>query len=97
MKYIITENQNERLRMLMSELLENEFAKNNVVCEIKVFNVDDGVFNYKIHVFYNERYEKHGAFYQFVETTKKKIHKVLSNWFNLSEDEYYISSFMNEC
>jgi hypothetical protein len=71
MKYIITENQNERLRMLMSELLENEFAGTNVVCEIKVFNVDDGVFNYKIHAPITTELSNH-----LIKRTKIKTFKV---------------------
>ena len=89
--------------MLMSELLENEFAKNNVVCEIKVYNVDEedeeyehGL-RYDIHVFFNEKYTRTGGMYGFVVATNKKINKLLFNWFGLSIGDYYVSTSSKDC
>jgi choline kinase len=104
MKYIITENQQLRLRNTISQLLDSEIvASSNVVCKIKVHLVDEEEEDYEkglrfdIHVFLNEQYTRTGGWYGFVVATNKKIIKLLRDWFGLNENQYSISITAKDC
>ena len=106
MKYIITENQQLRLRNTISQLLDTELvAGSKVICEIKVYNVDEEEDDYEkglrfdIHVYLNEIYAntRTGGWYGFNVSTNKQIIRLLRNWFGLNEDQYYISTFSKDC
>jgi hypothetical protein len=103
MKYIITEDQQLRLRSTISQLLDSEFESSNVICEIKVHLVDEEEEDYEkglrfdIYVFLNGQYTRTGGWYGFVVATKKKIIRILRDWFGLNEDQYYISTLEKEC
>jgi choline kinase len=104
MKYIITENQQLRLKSTISQLLDSEIvASSNVVCEIKVHLVDEEEEDYEnglrfdIYVFLNEEYVKTGGMYGFIVATKKKINRVLHTWFGLNENQYVISTSSKNC
>jgi len=105
MRYIITENQQQRMRKMILELLENEFAESNVVCEIKVYDVDEEEKDYEVErglkydifVYLNEKFTRAGGIYGFTVATDKKINKILSGWLGLSENEYYVSILVKDC
>jgi len=103
MKYIITENQHKRIIKRMSEILNNEFEKTNIVCGITIQEVDkdDDEYNeglkYDIFVSFNDKFTKAAGLYGFKVATERKIRKLLRDWFGLENYEYYISSFVKDC
>jgi hypothetical protein len=105
MKYIITENQHKRIIRKMSEILNNEFEKTNIVCGITVQEVDVEKFDYEvdkglkydIFVSFNEKYTRTAGLHGFKVATDMKIRKILRDWFGLDNYEYYISSIVKDC
>lgn len=105
MKIIITEDQQERMRSRISELLNYEFRESNVICKIEVhlpdeeekdYEIEKGL-KYDIVVYLNESFTRIGGIYGFRVGTEKKIKKLLSNWFNLDENEYSIWILVRDC
>jgi len=103
MKYIITENQHKRIIKRMSEILNNEFEKTNIICGITIQEVDkdDDEYNeglkYDIFVSFNDKFTRAAGLYGFKVATERKIRKLLRDWFGLENYEYYISSFVKDC
>jgi hypothetical protein len=113
MKYIITENQQNSLKKSMSELLNYKFKNSKVVCNIIVHDVDmeDNDYEYEkglrydIYVYLNNSFVGTGnnsfvgtgGIYGFRISTEKQIKRLLSNWFGLNDNEYYISIFTKDC
>jgi hypothetical protein len=89
----------------MSEILNNEFEKTNIVCGVTVHEVDEEEFDYEVNkglkydifVFLNEKFTRTAGVYGFTVSTTKKINCILSDWFGLTEDEYYISILVKDC
>lgn len=105
MKIIITEDQQERMRSRISELLNHEFRESNIICKIEVrppdeeendYEIEKGL-KYDIIVYLNESFTRTGGIYGFRVGTEKKIKKLLSNWFDLDENEYSIWILVREC
>jgi len=103
MKYIITENQHKRIMRRMSEILNNEFEKTNIICSITIQEVDkdDDDYNeglkYDIFVSFNDKFTRAAGLYGFKVATERKIRKILRDWFGLENYEYYISSIVKDC
>ena len=103
MKYIITENQHKRIIKRMSEILNNEFEKTNIICGITIQEVDkdDDEYNeglkYDIFVSFNDKFTRAAGLYGFKVATERKIRKLLRDWFGLENYEYHISSIVKDC
>jgi len=106
MKYIITESQQERMRKRISELLNDKFKESNVICDIVVREIDEEEYDYEIErglkydifVYLNEAFVRAGGgVFGFRVATTKKIKRMLSDWLNLNENEYYISTLVKDC
>jgi hypothetical protein len=105
MKYIITENQQNSLKKSISELLNYKFKNSKVVCNIIVHDVDmeDNDYEYEkglrydIYVYLNNSFVGTGGIYGFRISTEKQIKRLLSNWFGLNDNEYYISIYTKDC
>jgi hypothetical protein len=105
MKYIITENQHKRIMNRMSEILNYEFEKTNIVCGVTVQEVDEEEFDYEvdkglkydIFVTFNEKFTRAAGIHGFKVATERKIRKLLRDWFGLDNYEYYISSIVKDC
>jgi hypothetical protein len=103
MKYIITEEQQKSLKNHMLELLNYSFKDSNVVCEIKVTDVeeDDDDYNdglrYDIYVFINSSFTRAVGIYGYKVATQRKIDSLMEDWFGLNETEYYVSISTKDC
>jgi len=103
MKYIITEEQQKSLKNHMLELLNYSFKDSNVVCEIKVTDVeeDDDDYNdglrYDIYVFINSSFTRAVGIYGYKVATQRKIDSLMGDWFGLNENEYYVSISTKDC
>jgi hypothetical protein len=105
MKYIITENQHKRIMKRMSEILNDEFEKTNIVCGVTVQEVDEEEFDmdrhpdlkYDIFVSFNDKFTRAAGLYGFKVATERKIRKLLRDWFGLENYEYYISTLVKDC
>jgi hypothetical protein len=103
MKYVITEEQQKSLRNHMLELLNYSFKDSNVICEIKVNDVeeDDDDYNdglrYDIYVFINSSFTRAVGIYGFKVATQRKIDSLMEDWFGLNENEYYVSISTKDC
>jgi hypothetical protein len=103
MKYVITEEQQKSLRNHMLELLNYSFKDSNVVCEIKVTDVeeDDDDYNdglrYDIYVFINSSFTRAVGIYGYKVATQRKIDSLMGDWFGLNENEYYVSISTKDC
>ena len=103
MKYIITEEQQKSLRTHMLELLNYSFKDSNVICEIKVTDVeeDDDDYNdglrYDIYVFINSSFTRTVGVYGFKVATQRKIDTLMKDWMGLNETEYYVSISTKDC
>jgi hypothetical protein len=105
MKYIITENQQEKMMKHISELLNDKFKDSSVICEIKVFSPDEEEYDYEVEkglkyditVFINEKFTRTGGIYGFKIATEKKIKKILHNWLGIEDNEYYIWTLVKDC
>lgn len=106
MKILITENQLEVLRERLSEILNERFAESsNIVCAIKVFNVDpeendyiglkfDIRINVNIDLF--KTYNPSGV-WGLSEGISKKISGFLNDWMGLEPNEYNLSISAQKC
>jgi hypothetical protein len=103
MKYIITEEQQKSLKNHMLELLNYSFKDSNVVCEIKVTDVeeDDDDYNdglrYDIYVFINSSFTRAVGIYGYKVATERKIDSLMEDWFGLNKNEYYVSISTKDC
>jgi hypothetical protein len=105
MKYIISEEQQDRIKKRMLELLKNYTKDSKVICDIKIYEVDEEEYDYEIekglkydiHMILDERYVKTGGIYGFTTASKKKVEKILSTWFGLKPEEYYVTVYAKEC
>jgi len=105
MKYIITENQQEKMMKHISELLNDKFKDSSVICGITVKEFDDEEFDeeianglkYDIIVYINEKFTRTGGIHGFRIVTEKKIKKILHNWLGIEDNEYYIWTLVKDC
>jgi hypothetical protein len=103
MKYIITEEQQKSLKNHMLELLNYSFKDSNIVCEIKVTDVeeDDDDYNdglrYDIYVFINSSFTRAVGIYGYKVATQRKIDTLMEDWFGLNSTEYYVSISAKDC
>ncbi len=105
MKYIITENQQERMRKRIFELLNYEVRESNVICKIEVLHPDEEENDYEIEkglkydiiVYLNESFTRTGGIYGFKIATEKKLKRLLLDWFGLGGNEYSIWTLVREC
>ena len=107
MKYIITEDQQDRLISRMSEIINNKFRDSNIVCEIIVQEADSeeidgfdffkGRLKYDVIAHLNQKYISGAGMYGMRVSTQKQIKKILIDWFGLEEDEFYVWVLIREC
>jgi len=103
MKYVITEEQQKSLKNHMLELLNYSFKDSNIVCEIKVTDVeeDDDDYNdglrYDIYVFINSSFTRAVGIYGYKVATQRKIDSLMEDWFGLNKNEYYVSISAKDC
>jgi len=105
MKYIITENQLKKLKMreVISNILNKEFKDSNIVCNIIVHDVDMEEDDYKkglkydIYAYLKKSFMSKEGNIGYLITTEKKIERLLSSWFDMKDNEYYITTLVKDC
>lgn len=104
MKYIITETQQKRMVRHISEILNNEFEKTNIICGVTVQEVGEEDFDmehpdlkYDIFVAFNEKYTRTAGLYGFKVATERKIRQKLRDYLGLENYEYFISTIVKDC
>jgi hypothetical protein len=104
MKYIITEGQQKRMVKHISDILNNEFEKTNIICGVTVQEVDEEDFDmehpdlkYDIFVSFNDKYTRAAGLYGFKVATERKIRQKLRDYLGLENYEYFISTLVKDC
>jgi uncharacterized surface protein with fasciclin (FAS1) repeats len=105
MKYIITENQQQRLSKMISSTLESLLVeKSYLICDIKLHVVDpeedERQIKYDIYVTLNLQELKRfgGAGQQMIKHgIKMKIINHMESWFSLTLNDFFVGFLAKEC
>lgn len=103
MKYIITENQQKRMLKHLKNVLNQSTENVDAICKINVIEVteDDDEYKdglrYDIFVYLSKRWTNVGGWYGFNIATTRRLQQILTDWLGLTEDEYSISTLVEDC
>jgi hypothetical protein len=108
MKIIITESQQEYMRTMLNQILPEKFVKNSgMICDIKIYEVDEDEKDYEV-----ERGLKYDIYVHLTRSIikfpdlgqqgikagiRKKLDTFLQDWMGLDSEEYYIGFLLKDC